>query len=214
MEQTFKEPVSVQKFRKESGPWDPIRLSGDTGKTPRNPPFPDADNQTSRLPHTLQYEIHSPDGTSSIRSAVQLDQSPSSDSGYGTSTSNSTGHHETQNSTSTVPKTTEASFRNEIRQPSKTQDIELNSAESDGCEASVDGHGSVGVVRLLKRFKKFALRRNRSLEPDTRNRDHLRLTVRYSLGNLLRRVSKRVASLADPGSVSSTSVLYAYLSQH
>ena len=208
MEQILEDPVSVQKFRKEPGQWDLIRLSGDTGDALVNRQCSDAGNQTLRHPHTLQYEIHSPDGTSSIRSAVQLDQSPSSDSGYGTSTSNSTGHHETQNSSST-----EASFRHEIRQPSKTQDIELNSAESDGCEASVEGHGSVGVVRLLKRFKRFALRRNRSLEPDTRNRDHLRLTVRYSLGNLLRRVSKRVASLADPGSVSSTSVLYAYLSQ-
>ncbi|KAI4222299.1 MAG: hypothetical protein L6R36_006245 [Xanthoria steineri] len=85
MEQIPEDPVSVQKFRKEPGPWDPIRLSGDTGKTPRNPPLPDADNQTSRLPHTLQYEIRSPDGNSSI--AVQLDQSLSSDSGYGTSTS-------------------------------------------------------------------------------------------------------------------------------
>lgn len=216
MEQIPKDPVSVQRFRKEPGPWDPIRLSGDTGKTPRNPPLPDADNQTSRLPHTLQYKIRSPDGISSIGSAVQLDQSPSSESGYGTSTSNRTGHHATQNSTSTAPTTTEASLRNEICHPWKSQDKELSSAESDesdGREASVEGHESVGGVRPLKGFKRLALRRNRSLEPDTRNRDHLRLIVRDTLGNLLRRVSKRVASPAGPGSVSSTSVLYAYLSQ-
>lgn len=226
MEQIPEDPVSVQKFRKEPGPWDPIRLSGDTGKTPRSPPLPDADNQTSRLPHTLQYKIRSPDGTSSIRSAVQLDQSPSSESGYGTSTLHSTGHHETQNPTSTVPTTTEASLRNEICQPSKTQDKELSSAESDesdGREASVEGHEPVGGVRLLKRFKRLALRRNRSLEPDTRSRDPVRPTVRYYLGNLLHRVYKRVASLADSArrdavpsraEVSSTSVLYAYLARH
>ena len=65
-----------------------------------------------------------------------------------------------------------------------------------------------------ERFERFALPRNHSLEPDTRNRDPIRSTVRYSPGNLQRRVSKRVASLADSDSVCLTSFLYAYLSQH
>lgn len=223
MKQTLEDPVSVQRFREETGPWNPLHLSGDTGDTPINPPLPNADDQSSRHGDARQYEIRSPVGTNSIRSAVQLDQSPSSESGYGPSTLNSTGPHETNYSTLTVPTTTEASFRNEICQPSKTQDIELNSAESDGCEASVEGYESVGGVRLLKLFKRLALRRNRSLEPDTRSRDPVRPTVRYYLGNLLHRVYKRVASLADSArrdavpskaEVSSTSVLYAYLARH
>ena len=200
MEQTFKEPVSVQKSRKEPGPWDPIRLSGDTGKTPRNPQLPDADNQTSRLPHTLQYEIHSPDDISSIRSAVQLDQSPSSESGHATSTIHSTGHHETQNSSSTVPTTTEASFRNESCRTSKTQDIELSSAESDDCEASIEGYGSVGGVWLRRLLAWLALQRffhsNQMLGARTL---YIQLYVLFWVTCLLlRRVYMRVASLVDP----------------
>lgn len=175
MEQIPEDPVSVQKFRKEPGPWDPIRLSGDTGKTPRNPPLPDADNQTSRLPHTLQYEIRSPDGNSSI--AVQLDQSLSSDSGYGTSTSSSTGPHETQNPTSTVPTTTKASFAKGICEPSKSLD-----KESRWFLKIIEGH---------------ALRRSRSLELDTRSRDPLHLIVCSFPSNMPWLVYRRVASLTD-----------------
>ena len=227
MGRTLEDTVSIQRFREEPGPWDSIHLSGDTGDTPINPPLPDADDQRSRHGDARQYEIRSPVGTNSVRSAVQLDQSPSSESGYGTSTSNSTAHHETQKPTLLlkVPTTTEASLRNEICQPSKTQVVELSSAESeesDRCEASVEKYESVRGVRLLRIFKRLALRRNRSLEADARSRDLVR-PVRYFLGNLPQRVCTRVASLADPArrdavpsraEVSSTPLSYEYLSLH
>ena len=179
MEQTLEDPVSVQQFRKEPGPWDPIRLSGDTGDAPVNRQSSDADNQTLRHPHTLQYDIRSPryGGTrfKFVRSVWQVDQSLSPQSGYGISTSNSRGQHETQTSTSTVPKTTEASFPCLFCHPSKTLDRESRWSPKPSA-----GH---------------ALTPKHSLESETWSQDPLNPTVRSFSSNMPWLVYSCVASL-------------------
>lgn len=175
-------------------PWDPIRLSGDSCDTPKNPPFPYPDNRISRHSHALQYENHPTrsDGTTSVRSA---DQTLSSQYGYGASTSNNTGHREIQDTTPTPP--TEASFGNEICQPSKVQSIESSPSFYYDCEeALAEGGESVGLPKISEGL---SLGRNRSLEPDTRSQDPIHPAVRSFSSNLPRLVYMRVASLTNPG---------------
>lgn len=103
MKQTPAEPDPLLRFWNETGPWNSQRLSGDPGHTPMNPQFPHFDHRMPRHGHALQYEYRSPMsdvgssttgrypfdsgyggsrslGTKSVRSADQLDQSPSSQS--------------------------------------------------------------------------------------------------------------------------------------
>ncbi|KAL8755598.1 MAG: hypothetical protein Q9199_003535 [Rusavskia elegans] len=103
MKQTPAEPDPLLRFWNETGPWTSQRLSGDPGHTPTNPQFTHFDHRMPRHGHALQYEYRSPRsdvgssttgrypldsgyggsrslGTKSVRSADQLDQSPSSQS--------------------------------------------------------------------------------------------------------------------------------------
>lgn len=106
MKQTAPEPDPLLRFWNETGPWNSQRLSGDPGHAPMNPQFPHFHHRMPRNGHALQYEYRSPRsdvgssttgrypfdsgyggsrslGTKSVRSADQLDQSPSSQSAAG-----------------------------------------------------------------------------------------------------------------------------------
>ncbi|KAL8671475.1 MAG: hypothetical protein Q9168_004025 [Polycauliona sp. 1 TL-2023] len=104
MKQLSTEPDPLVRFWNETtGPWNSQRLGGEPGHTPLNPQFPQFDHRIPRHGHPLHYQYRSPRsdigssttgrypldsgyggskslGTKSVRSADQLDQSPSSQS--------------------------------------------------------------------------------------------------------------------------------------
>ncbi|KAL8899904.1 MAG: hypothetical protein Q9192_001346 [Flavoplaca navasiana] len=106
MRQTLTEPDPLVRYYNEPGgvgPWNPQRILGEPINTPMNPQFPHYEHRIPRQDHAMQYGYRSPRsdvgssttgrypydsgyggskslGTKSVRSADQLDQSPSSQS--------------------------------------------------------------------------------------------------------------------------------------